>query len=213
MSSGSAERPEGASCASARSAKYISPGFSLLPAVKRPDDIICRVGFEEFQLTVDAAIFKVGKVLLVKRATEPFRGKWVLPGGMVSIGETLEQAVAREAREETGMKVRVLKLSGAYSALRRDPRRRSVSVAFVCEPLGEPKARTPEADEIRWFAPTRLPPMGFDHRRIVKDAAAFSLEGMDVGWHDVGRARPTSRGVNVKGSRPLGIQKKPHGTS
>ena len=133
-------------------------------------DIVCDVDGKGFQLTVDAVIVKEGKVLLTKRAIPPFEGKWVLPGGRVDMNETLEETVHREVEEETGMKIEIIKVSGAYSAIDRDPRRRSVTIAFLCEALTEPKESTREASEIKWFTFGGLPEMGFDHRKIVEDA-------------------------------------------
>ena len=75
-------------------------------------------------LTVDALITdEVGRILLIQRGHEPFQGSWVLPGGIVEVGETVEQACAREVEEEVGLKVDVQGLVGVYSTPGRDPRR------------------------------------------------------------------------------------------
>ena len=133
------------------------------------EDVLCSINGTEFRLTIDAVILIGNKVVLMKRATEPFRGKWVLPGGIVGINERLEDAVRREVREETGIDVRVEKLVGVYDALGRDPRGRSVSIAYLCSAEKLVATSTEEALEIKTFAFDELPAMGFDHEQIVRD--------------------------------------------
>ena len=81
-------------------------------------------------LTVDVIITTPRGIVLVKRKHVPFG--WALPGGFVDVGETVEHAAAREAREETGLKVRNLKMFGCYSDPRRDPRGHTVQHAAHC---------------------------------------------------------------------------------
>ena len=85
-------------------------------------------------LTVDAVVFGLDdedlKVLLVRRDLEPFKGKWALPGGFVRVGETLEEAVRRELREETGVAEVFLEQLYTFGATDRDPRERVVTVAY-----------------------------------------------------------------------------------
>ena len=73
-------------------------------------------------LTADGVVEKDGAILLVKRGRPPFEGKHALPGGFVEAGETVEEAVMRELREETGLRTRVVRLLGVYSDPERDPR-------------------------------------------------------------------------------------------
>ena len=83
-------------------------------------------------LTTDCVIFDSGgRVLLIRRGHPPYAGSYALPGGFVEIGETVEEACRREALEETGIKVDVLRLVGVYSDPARDPRGHTVSVAYV----------------------------------------------------------------------------------
>lgn len=66
-------------------------------------------------LTVDVVITDAqGRILVMERGTEPFKGCWVLPGGIVEPGETVENAAVREALEETGLELRVERLIGVY---------------------------------------------------------------------------------------------------
>jgi 8-oxo-dGTP diphosphatase len=121
-------------------------------------------------LTVDGVIFAEGQVLLVKRSIKPYRGYWCLPGGRVEFGETVEEAVHREAKEETGLDVEIERMTGIYSDPKRDPRGHSISIAYLLKALGgELKRDEREASDVRFFS---IPPkkMGFDHRKILMDA-------------------------------------------
>ncbi|MBL8011404.1 MAG: NUDIX hydrolase [Flavobacteriales bacterium] len=124
-------------------------------------------------LTVDAVITDpAGRVLVMERGTEPFPGTWVLPGGYVDPGETVEQACMREVREELGLDVRLTGLIGIYSEPGRDPRGSVVSVAYRAEVVGGTLTVTAEARAHRWLEPGENVPMGFDHARILADHRA-----------------------------------------
>jgi 8-oxo-dGTP diphosphatase len=120
-------------------------------------------------LTVDGVIILNGKIVLIKRKNEPYRGSFALPGGFVEIGETTEEAVKREVMEETGLLIKILKLVGVYSDLSRDPRGHTVSVAYLAVGKGKPRADTDAAD-VGCFDPGNLPELAFDHQRIINDA-------------------------------------------
>jgi len=129
-------------------------------------------------LTVDTVVFHEGKVLLVKRGSEPFKGKWALPGGRVECGERVEDAALRELKEETGIDAELVTLISVYSDPQRDPRGHYVSVAFLAVPKGEatPKAGT-DAAEAKWFPLSEVPwdDLAFDHAQILKDALKMML--------------------------------------
>ncbi|ABU82095.1 NUDIX domain-containing protein [Ignicoccus hospitalis] len=129
-------------------------------------------------LTVDVVVFHEGKVLLVKRGAEPFKGKWALPGGRVECGERVEEAALRELKEETGIEAELVTLVSVYSDPNRDPRGHYVSVAFLAAPKGnlEPKAST-DAAEAKWFELSEVPweDLAFDHAEILKDALKMLL--------------------------------------
>jgi len=125
-------------------------------------------------VTVDAVITRGSgeelEVLLVLRAREPFKGKWAIPGGFVEWDESCEQAVVREAKEETGISVRVVRLVGVYSDPKRDPRG-TVSAAFLCEPVsGSGPCAGDDAEQAKWFSISNLPELVFDHNIVLSDA-------------------------------------------
>jgi len=106
-------------------------------------------------------------IILIKRAKEPFG--WAIPGGFVDYGESLEDAARREAREETSLKVELLRQFGAYSAPDRDPRHHTISVVFLARAQGKPEARD-DALEVGVFTEEDLPsPLAFDHAKILAD--------------------------------------------
>jgi 8-oxo-dGTP diphosphatase len=122
------------------------------------------------KLTVDAVIVKGDRVVLVKRKNNPFKDYWALPGGFMEYGEKVEDAVLREAKEETGLKVKIIKLTGVYSDPKRDPRGHIVSVVYLCNKVGgELKADT-DAKEVKWFNINEVPQLAFDHKKILEDA-------------------------------------------
>lgn len=131
-------------------------------------------GPETPKLTVDVVVpSQSGEVLLIRRGNDPFEGQWALPGGFVEIGETVEEAAAREAEEETGLTVEILRLVGVYSDPDRDPRGHNVSCAFLARPTpesGELAAAT-DATEAEFLDPSAVD-LAFDHERIIADALA-----------------------------------------
>ncbi len=119
-------------------------------------------------LTVDVIIEVAGEgVVLIRRRNPPMG--WAIPGGFVDYGESLESAAVRESKEETSLLVKLRYQLGAYSDPARDPRHHTVSVVFVAEAEGTPRAGD-DAGEIGIFQRNALPdPMAFDHRKILED--------------------------------------------
>ncbi len=126
-------------------------------------------GPETPKLMVDVVIPSERGVVLIRRSTEPFAGQWALPGGFVELGETVEEAAAREAAEETGLAVEVACLIGVYSDPERDPRGHNVSVAFLVRVLSGELAAATDASEVSVLNPSSVE-LAFDHRRIIDDA-------------------------------------------
>jgi len=128
-------------------------------------------------VSVDAVVFAFfknkAKLLLVNRGNEPFKGKWALPGGFVEIGEELEEAVARELAEETGLVNVALEQMRTYGNVGRDPRGRMITITFMgiaTEGLNKIKAGD-DAAEARWFDIEKPPKdMAFDHNEVAKFA-------------------------------------------
>jgi len=108
-------------------------------------------------------------IVIIRRGHPPLGH--ALPGGFVDIGETVEQAATREAREETGLEVTLVGLLGVYSDPARDPRGHSVSVVYVATAVSDPVAGD-DAAGIVVTGPESAPPLLFDHGRILADYLA-----------------------------------------
>lgn len=119
-------------------------------------------------LTVDALIVFEGKLVLIQRKNPPFKDCFALPGGFVEVGETVEEAVIREAKEETGLDIKLLKLLGVYSDPLRDPRGHTVSVCYLAKGSGTLKADS-DAKDIGLFGLDEIPELAFDHNRIINN--------------------------------------------
>ncbi|MCI4331486.1 MAG: NUDIX hydrolase [Thermoplasmata archaeon] len=121
-------------------------------------------------LTVDGVWVRWGRILLVRRGREPFRGAWALPGGFVDREETVEQAVAREVREETGLSGRPYATVGVYSGPHRDPRRSTATVAFLMTGPARHPVGGDDAREAAWVPLADAHGLAFDHDVILRDS-------------------------------------------
>ena len=129
--------------------------------------------FSGHAIAVDVVLFTIQggtlKVLLVKRPHAPYRGAWALPGGIVGADESVDSAVLRELQEETNIGNIYLEQLYTFGEPNRDPRGRVITVAYyalVNWQQFQLKARQ-RVSEASWFPVKRLPPLAFDHRRIV----------------------------------------------
>lgn len=123
---------------------------------------------------VGAIIIDQGRVVLVKRGHPPLLGEWSIPGGVLELGETLREATAREALEETGLRIEVGELLGVYDRVVRDAdqhvRYHYVLIDFLCFRLaGEPCAAG-DADDARWFTQKEIGklPLAEDTAQVIK---------------------------------------------
>lgn len=114
------------------------------------------------------------KVLLIERGGEPYKGCWAFPGGFMDMDETAAQCAVRELQEETGLTVQSVSQIGAYSGVDRDPRGRTVTVAYLAV-VDREMAVTGQDDAARaqWWPVSALPPLAFDHNEIMADAIAL----------------------------------------
>jgi 8-oxo-dGTP diphosphatase len=130
-------------------------------------------------VTVDAVVFAVGpgstKLLLIKRGHEPFKDQWAIPGGFIGMDEELDNAVARELQEETGLTAIPLEQIHTFGTVGRDPRGRQITVVYmgiIKEGLERIKAGD-DAAQAQWFDINNLPSnLAFDHN----DVAGFAIE-------------------------------------
>ena len=122
------------------------------------------------QLTADIIIEMIDRpgrpIVLIERKYPP--PGWALPGGFVDVGETLESAAVREAREETSLDVTLKRLLGNYSDPLRDSRGHTASAVYIAEAQGNPQAAD-DARRLALYDPRKTPPLAFDHERIIRD--------------------------------------------
>jgi len=130
-------------------------------------------------LTVDCIIFGLDaqlelKVMLIQRDIPPFQGQWAIPGGFVRMDETLEQAALRELQEETGIHDVYLEQLYTFGDLERDPRDRTVTVAYyaLINLIEQQIQASTDAREANWFSVHAIPSLAFDHEQILQKAIA-----------------------------------------
>ena len=129
-------------------------------------------------LTVDIIIEMADRpgrpIVLIERRHPPHG--WALPGGFVDVGESLENAAVREAREETSLDVYLKVLLGNYSDPARDSRGHTASAVYIAEASGEPMAAD-DASNLQLVDPRELPPLVFDHPLILADYRTYQETG------------------------------------
>jgi len=141
-------------------------------------------------VTVDVVIFSLRdsdlKVLLIRRAAPPFKGKWAIPGGYVHPDEALDEAAQRELEEETGLPDVYLEQLYTFGAPKRDPRGRVITVAYFALVSDDVTLRAgDDAAEAAWHSVYDLPDLAFDHDEILSYALQrlrYKLEYTAVGF-------------------------------
>ena len=113
------------------------------------------------------------KILLIKRNTPPFIGYWALPGGRMDLGESIEQTVIREVREETGLVTCIVEVLGEYveKGIKDDVEYEYYPTCFVVSIVGgELRKQDSEIQEIQLFSLNALPlPLAFEHEKMIED--------------------------------------------
>lgn len=129
-------------------------------------------------IAVDAIIEMVDRpgrpIVLIERKNPPHG--WAIPGGFVDVGETLEVAAVREAKEETSLDITLKCLLGIYSDPARDPRGHTVTPVYIAQAQGEPRAAD-DAKHLQLFAPDDCPGLVFDHDQIIADYLEYLKNG------------------------------------
>ena len=121
--------------------------------------------------------------VLIERANPPYG--WAVPGGFIDIGETVEQAAIREAKEETSLDVKLTALLGIYSDPKRDPRNHTVTAVYIAEATGTPEAAD-DAKHCGIYTFDNLPAeLAFDHAQVISDYRHYLKTGEVTPLHQM----------------------------
>ena len=126
-------------------------------------------------VTTDCVIFGYDlreglSILLVQRGIDPFKGRWAFPGGFLRMDEDADTGARRELMEETGFEASSITQFGAFTAVDRDPRERVITIAYLALVRKGDVQGGDDAADARWFPVTAVPPLAFDHDRILRIA-------------------------------------------
>lgn len=125
-------------------------------------------------VTTDCVIFGFDadglSVLLIERGIEPFKGCWAFPGGFMQMDEDADTCARRELEEETGLKADYVEQFGTFSDVNRDPRGRTVTIAHYALVKKSEVKGADDAAQAKWFPIGNIPPLAFDHDRILRVA-------------------------------------------
>lgn len=140
----------------------------------RTEDMTYCYKYPHPSVTTDCVIFGFDgtklKVLLVKRALEPFQGRWAFPGGFMKMDESAEEGALRELQEETGLQGAYIRQFHTFTAPNRDPRERVITIAYYALVRMQEVKGGDDAAEARWFASDDIPQLAFDHDQILRKA-------------------------------------------
>ena len=141
---------------------------------KLTEDGLYAYQYPRASVTADAVLFaeKEGQmyVLLIQRGNDPYKGYWAFPGGFLNMDETVARCAERELEEETGIVLTGMQLSGIYSDVERDPRGRVITAAYTAMTTMQVATAADDAAAAKWWPLNDLPPLAFDHDKILEDA-------------------------------------------
>ena len=149
----------------------MSKNYTYVPGAHYP----YQYRYEHMAVTTDCVIFTFEerelKVLLVRRGGDPYKGSWAFPGGFLRMDETAEEGALRDLFEETSLTPSspIVQL-GVFSDVDRDPRERVITIAWYALVKPSEVVGGDDADDAAWFAVGSLPPLAFDHDKILKEA-------------------------------------------
>ena len=125
-------------------------------------------------VTTDCVIFGFDSeglsVLLIERGIEPFKGCWAFPGGFMQMDEDAQTGAKRELKEETGLEADYIEQFGTFTEVNRDPRGRVVTIAYFALVKKTEVKGADDAAQAKWFPIDSIPPLAFDHDRILRVA-------------------------------------------
>ena len=130
---------------------------------------------------VGAVIVAGGRVLLVRRDTDPLRGEWSVPGGVLELGEKLRHGVRREALEETGVVVEPVEVLDVFDSIFTDGLGRTqyhyVLIDYLCRPISGEARPGSDVSDVRWVAAEALPAMGLREvtEQVVRKGLALAM--------------------------------------
>ena len=140
-------------------------------------------------VTTDCVIFGYDvreglSVLLIERGLDPFKGRWAFPGGFLKMDEDADTGARRELKEETGLDTASIVQFGTFTAVDRDPRERVITIAYMALVRKHEVQGGDDAADARWFPVSAIPPLAFDHDRILRLALERLKE--QIHFHPVG---------------------------
>ena len=124
------------------------------------------------EFACDGIIIKGNRILLIKRAAEPGKGEWAIPGGRIDENEDAVGCLKREMKEETNLDIEPIAFVGIYSDPKRDPRG-VIAAAYLCKVVGGELQHGDDAGDAKWFELDKLPKLWADHGKMVRDALSL----------------------------------------
>lgn len=162
----------------------MAENYTYVPGAQYP----YQYKYEHMAVTTDCIIFTYEdrnlKVLLIRRGLDPFKGEWAFPGGFLRINETARQGALRELFEETKLKDAPIRELGVFSDVDRDPRERTITIAWYALVRPHEVLGGDDAEEAAWFPIDELPELAFDHAKIFE--AAMERLRRDIHFEPVG---------------------------